>query len=198
MTASTAAELLLIRHGETAWSRSGQHTSRTDLPLTEVGEAQATALRALVASRSFSLVLSSPRLRARRTAELAGLAAAIIDDDLAEWDYGAYEGRTTAEIAAEVPGWSIWSAPCPGGESAAEVATRVDRVIARVRAQPAGATAVAVAHGHLLRVLAARWIGAEPTDGRWLCLDTATWSLLGWEHAVATVVRWNVPGTAVA
>jgi probable phosphoglycerate mutase len=191
MTTAPGPDLVLIRHGETTWSRTGQHTSRTDLSLTELGERQAAALRPFLDGRKFAMVLSSPMLRARRTAELAGLPDPVIDPDLKEWDYGACEGRTTAEIRGDVPGWSVWTHPCPGGETLGQVAARADRVVARVQECPPGSTAVAVAHGHILRVLAARWVGAPPTAGRWLALGTASISRLGWEHDSAVIHEWN-------
>jgi probable phosphoglycerate mutase len=184
-------ELLLIRHGETEWSRSGQHTGRTDLPLTDVGEAQARALGPLVAGRPLALVLSSPMRRAVRTAEVAGLPDPDIDPDLKEWDYGVCEGKTTAEIRVERPGWTVWTDPCPGGETIDQVAARADRVIARVRQCPPGSTTVVVAHGHILRVLAARWLGTAPQAGRWLALGTASVSELSWEHECPVIQRWN-------
>jgi probable phosphoglycerate mutase len=191
MSSPFGPSLLLVRHGETAWSLSGQHTSRTDLPLTDKGEAEARGIGASLAGRSWSLILTSPLVRAERTAELAGLRGAAIDPDLQEWDYGDYEGLTTAEIRAKVPGWTIWSGPWSGGETPEQVAGRADRVIARVRACPPGTTAVAVAHGHILRVLAARWLGAPPEAGGWFALGTATLSELGWEHETAVVEYWN-------
>lgn len=188
-------DVTLIRHGETTWSASGQHTGRTDLDLTEVGEDQARGLRSLLWSRQFDVVLCSPRRRARRTAELAGLTVSEIDDDLREWDYGDLEGRTTAEIRAEMPDWSIWGGPWPGGETAAEVSARADRVVARVRQQPANCSVALVAHGHILRVLGARWIGAGITFGQVFALDTASVSELGWEQQVPVIWRWNItPG----
>jgi probable phosphoglycerate mutase len=184
---------VLVRHGETEWSRTGRHTGRTDLPLTDRGEAQGRSLRPLLAPLSFSLVLSSPLARARRTAELAGTPPPVIDPDLREWDYGGYEGRTTERIRAYVPGWTVWTGTCPGGEAIEQVAARVDRVIERVRRCPAGSVVAAFGHGHSLRVLAARWVGCDASAGRWLQLDTATLSWLGWEHETAVVGRWNVP-----
>jgi broad specificity phosphatase PhoE len=184
-------DLLIIRHGETTWSMSGRHTSRTDLPLTSRGEAEARALGPRLAERSWSLVLTSPMRRAERTAELAGLPDAVVDADLMEWDYGDYEGLTTAEIRALVPGWSIWSGPWPGGETPIEVAARADRVVARVRSCPPGTTVAAVAHAHLLRVLAARWLEARPEDGARYALSAASVSQLGWEHETAVIQLWN-------
>jgi probable phosphoglycerate mutase len=195
VSAPYGPDLLLIRHGETEWSRTGRHTSRTDLPLTEAGEAQAIALRRWLAERNFSLVLSSPRQRAIRTAELAGLTAVRLDPDLAEWDYGRLEGRTTPEIREEFPDWTIWSGPVPEGETLEQVGLRADRVIQVVRTCPPGSKAVAVAHGHMLRVLAARWVGAPPRGGQWLRLDTATVSELGWERQSPVITYWNLPVT---
>jgi broad specificity phosphatase PhoE len=191
MPMAAGPDLLLVRHGETEWTLTGQHTSRTDLPLTERGETEALALRRRLAGRVWSLVLTSPLIRAERTAELAGLDGALVDPDLLEWDYGDYEGLTTAEIRAHVPGWTIWSGPWPGGETPEQVAARADRVVARVRPCPAGTTAVVVAHGHILRVLAARWLSAPPETGRWFALGTATVSELGWEHETAVIQLWN-------
>ncbi|MET9065446.1 histidine phosphatase family protein [Streptosporangium sandarakinum] len=190
-------EMFLLRHGETEWSRNGRHTGRTDLPLTEKGEAQARALARLVAERSFDLVLVSPAGRARRTAELAGLTDYEIDPDLWEWDYGGYEGITTPAIRENRPGWYLWrDGVVPGdadhpGEDAAEVGARADRVIGRARA--ADGEVALVAHGHFLRVLCARWLDLPPTDGRLFRLDTGTYSRLGYEHAEPVVLSWNAP-----
>lgn len=181
----------LLRHGETLWSATGRHTGRTNIPLTEAGEAQARRLRERLAGRHFDVVLCSPLSRALRTAELAGLGDVAIEPDLAEWDYGEFEGRTTDEIRETYPGWTIWSGPVPGGESIDEVAVRADRVVDRVRALDPGAKVALVAHGHILRVLAARWIQAPPRAGQWLALDTGTLCLLGWEHETAVVRQWN-------
>lgn len=188
----------LVRHGATEWSESGKHTGRTDVPLTEAGEAAARALGSILAQQSFALVLSSPMSRARRTAELAGLHPEITDD-LHEWDYGDYEGRTTPEIRAEVPGWTIFADGAPNGELAGEVAGRVDRVIERARNAASGGQDVAcVAHGHLLRVFGARWVELAPEDGRHLKLGTAALCILGYEHENPVIERWNdtshVPG----
>jgi probable phosphoglycerate mutase len=190
-------DVLLLRHGETEWSRDGRHTSTTDVPLTDVGVAQATALRRVVAGRTFALVLVSPMVRARDTARLVGLGdGAEVDPDLSEWDYGEYEGRTTAEIRAERPGWSVWTDGAPGGESPADVARRADQVIDRCRTAAGGEGDVCVvAHAHLLRVLAARWIGLDAADGARLRLDTGTWSALGYEREAPVVLRWNVPAS---
>ncbi|MEV2266364.1 histidine phosphatase family protein [Nonomuraea africana] len=190
-------EMMLLRHGETDWSRSGRHTGRTDLPLTPNGEDQARALAPLVKARSFDLVLVSPAARARRTAELAGLADYEVDQDLWEWDYGGYEGITTPTIRESRPGWYLWrDGVVPGdaahpGESAEQVAARADRVIARARA--AEGQVALVAHGHFLRVLTARWLGLPPQDGRFFRLDTGTYSRLGFEHAEPVILNWNAP-----
>lgn len=190
---ATDSELWVVRHGETEWSRDGKHTSTTDLDLTEEGAEIARGLAGRLAdsvgTEGFDLVLSSPRLRAVRTAELAGFADVETTDDLAEWDYGDYEGLSTPEIRETVPDWTVWSHPCPGGEDAAQVATRLDRVVQRVREH--GGRAIVFSHGHASRVLAARWLGLEPTDGRHFLLGTATLSTLGWERESPAVARWN-------
>lgn len=184
--------VVLVRHGETEWSRARRHTGRTDLELTATGEAQAGALRPLLARQPPDVVLCSPLRRARRTAELAALTPYEVDDDLREWDYGDFEGLTSAEIARSVPGWSIWDGPWPGGETAAQVTARVDRAVQRILREPAGARVAVVAHGHLLRSLAARWLGEPLRLGRLLGLDTATVCELGWEHRHRVLRRWNV------
>ncbi|GGR03814.1 histidine phosphatase family protein [Streptomyces netropsis] len=196
------SELLLVRHGETEWSRSGRHTGLTDLPLTEVGEGQATALRPLLAERTVSLVLASPLGRAVRTAELAGLTGVRTDPDLREWDYGGYEGVTTAEIQRTRPDWYLWDdgvVPGPAehpGETLDEVGARADRVLARIapRLRSAdGGDVVLVAHGHFLRVLTARRLGLPPAAGALFRLDTATVSRIGTEHGRPALVAWNTP-----
>jgi len=192
------AQLWLIRHGETAWSRGGQHTSRTDVPLTANGERQASALRGMLADVHPVFVLCSPRQRAVRTAQLAGLAVDAIDDDLVEWDYGEYEGMTTKEIRRAVPGWSLWTHPMPGGETPSQVAARADRVLARAAARLEEGPVVLVAHGHVCRVIGARWIGLQATDGARVALDTAAPSVLGTEHDISVIHRWNMPNPAVA
>ena len=191
MTASHPAHprIWLFRHGATEWSRNGRHTGTTDLPLLPDGEATARRLASVATGRSFSLVLSSPLQRARRTAELLGLQGVEIDDDLHEWNYGDYEGVTTATIRETVPGWTIWNGRCPGGETGAQVATRCARVIDRASAV-SGDVAL-VAHGHLLRVLAATWLGLPPEDGRFFKLDTGTYCVLGFEHEYRTIETWN-------
>ena len=185
----TTREVWLVRHGPTEWSRDHRHTSVTDLPLLPEGEQEAGELAERLAAVRFDLVLTSPRLRARRTAELAGFPDAEIDDDLAEWAYGDYEGITTEEIRETVPGWTVWSHPSPGGETADQVAARLDRVVARLRAVEG--SALVFGHGHSLRVLTARWLGLPATDGRHFRLDTATISALGYERENAVVLRWN-------
>ena len=178
-------ELWLVRHGETEWSRSGKHTSTTDVPLTARGEEAARSLRGRLAEVEFDLVLSSPRQRARRTAELAGFPDVVEDADLAEWAYGDYEGITTEEIRERVPGWTVWSHPTPGGETPEEVTARLDRVLDRVRGHD---RVLAFGHGHALRALVARWIGQPVTDGRRFALDTGTVSVLGQERETPVVV----------
>lgn len=184
-----AGELWVVRHGQTEWSRDGRHTSVTEQPLTPEGERVAGELAARLAPTSFDLVLTSPRERTRRTAALAGFPDARVEEDLAEWAYGDYEGLTTPEIRKDVPGWTVWSHPCPGGESAAQVGRRLDRVVARARAH--GGRVLVFSHGHASRVLAARWLGLPPDDGRHFVLGTATVSMLGWERESPAVVRWN-------
>lgn len=186
------ARLWLVRHGETEWARLGRHTGQTDIPLTELGREQAGALEARLAGHDFRLVLSSPLSRALDTARLAGFGERVeTTDDLLEWDYGDDEGRTTPEIRADRPGWTIWRDGPAAGETGEAVGTRVDRVIARVHADAAGGDAIAFAHGHVLRVLAARWVGLLPADGRRLALSTATLSILGWEREQPVIERWN-------
>lgn len=164
-------QVWLVRHGPTEWSESGQHTGSTDVPLTDKGEAAAKALAPCLGRQEFALVLSSPMTRAKRTAELAGVSVDDEVDDLREWDYGDYEGRTTPQIRETVPGWTVWSDGCPNGEIAGEVGARVDRIIERIR-QVDGDVAL-FAHGHVLRVLAARWLGESPEFGRHYALSTA-------------------------
>jgi broad specificity phosphatase PhoE len=184
-------KLWIVRHGETTWARLGRHTSRTDVPLTARGRRDARRIGAILAKHPFTLVLSSPKRRALETAQLAGFGDRIeVTDDLVEWDYGADEGRTTAEIRAERPGWTIWRDGPKDGETAAHVRARVNRVIARARAQP-GDT-LAFAHGHVLRALTARWLGLPVRDGRLFELGTATISVLGWEREQPVIERWNV------
>lgn len=189
MGQSDVTELWLVRHGETEWSRSWRHTSVTDLELTDAGREQAQGLRPLLTGARFDRIWSSPRRRALETAELAGCAPEVVED-LVEWDYGDYEGVTTAQIRETVPGWTIWSHPAPGGESAAQVAERLDRVAERARAL--GGRTLVFGHGHALRVLAARWLGLDVADGRVFLLDTGTYSVLGDDRGQPVVIQWNV------
>lgn len=185
-------KLYLARHGETAWSLSGQHTSFTDIPLTEQGEENARQLAARLRGIEFAQVFTSPLIRARQTCELAGYGpVAVVDADLVEWDYGDYEGRRTIEIRGERPGWRLFRDGCPNGESFDAVRDRADRVIARLRAV-AGDTLV-FAHSHFLRILAARWLGLPVADARLLVLATASISVLGYEHALdePALLMWN-------
>ena len=195
-------DLILLRHGETAWSKSGQHTGRTDIPLTPVGEAAAKALAPVLARREIVAVFTSPAQRATMTAALAGLVGAQQDPDLWEWDYGGYEGLTTAQIQEQHPGWNLWrDGVIPGdadhpGETEAEVGQRVDRVLARAKPLLADGDVVLVAHGHVLRVLTARYLLLEPSFGRRLRLDTGTISTLSTEHDDPVISSWNVPPPA--
>jgi broad specificity phosphatase PhoE len=188
--------LWLLRHGETEWSRSGQHTSRTDIALTPAGEDQARAMGNLLGDLSPSLVLSSPRRRAVDTAQLAGLTVDGTTEDLAEWNYGEYEGRTTDEIREDDPDWTVWTGTTPGGESRDEIAARADRVLARAAAVLPEGTVVLVGHGHFSRVLAARWIGLPVSGGAHLLLGTAAPSVLGAQYGVPVIERWNLPNPA--
>jgi probable phosphoglycerate mutase len=181
-------EVWLIRHGETEWSASGRHTSSTDLALTAEGERKAAAVGRLLAGKTFALVLASPLQRALETCRLAGYSPEVTQD-LREWGYGAYEGLTTPEIQVQNPDWTIWTGTPPGGESAEEVAARADRVISRATA--AEGDVALFGHGHMLRVLAARWLGLEPSGGRLLALSTGSVSVLGYEHATRVVQGWN-------
>ena len=187
-------ELWLIRHGETEWSRSGAHTGLSDIPLTPAGRANAAAVGVYLAPRPFALVLTSPLGRARETCRLAGYDNALIDPDLREWDYGDYEGRTTPEIQSERPGWSLWRDGVPNGETAAAVAARAERAIAR--ALPVEGAVAFFAHGHILRVLAASWLGLPPQDGSLFALGTASLSTLGYERETRVVIRWNLSPSA--
>jgi probable phosphoglycerate mutase len=182
----------VVRHGETEWSRDGRHTGRTDIDLTPVGEDQARVLAPLVEGLDLDLVLCSPRRRARRTAELAGLVPFEVTDTLQEWDYGDFEGRTTVEIRERLPEWTIWDGPWRGGETATDVAGRADELIARLRSGPAERVAL-VGHGHFSRAVGARWVGAPVGSGEWLEFDTASWSELGWDRGVPVLRRWNAP-----
>jgi broad specificity phosphatase PhoE len=184
-------DLWLIRHGETEWSRSGAHTGRTDLPLTAEGERKASTIGRYLAGRPFALVLTSPLTRARETCRRAGYGdVAQIEPDLREWDYGAYEGRTSAEIRQTVPDWTIWTSPVPGGETIEQVAERARRVI--VRANTAAGDVALFAHGHLLRVLTACWLELPPNAGRLFALETASISVLGYERENRVISQWNL------
>jgi probable phosphoglycerate mutase len=208
-------ELWLIRHGETEWSAEGRHTGLTDLPLTERGRERAAALGKYLAGTKFAAVLCSPLRRARETCEIVGFGAqAVVDDNLREWDYGVYEGKTTQEIQAEIPGWNVWKDPIVGGETVEHVGERADKVIAHALAASAvggprsqsrdlghpssvadvsdGVVKVALfAHAHILRILAARWVGLEARGGALLALETGSLSVLGWERETRVILRWN-------
>ena len=180
----------LVRHGETEWARLGRHTGRTDIPLTETGREQARDLGRRLAGATFGLVLTSPLSRAAETADLAGFAeSVVVDPDLREWDYGAFEGRLTADIREDYPGWSIWTGPWPDGETVEQVGARADRVLARIRA--ADGNVLVFSHGHLLRVLAARWLELPPASGGLFALGTATVSILGWDRDYPVIETWN-------
>ncbi len=191
-------ELILLRHGQTEWSKAGRHTGRTDIPLTTDGEAAAKSLAPALAGRQIRAVFSSPAQRAMRTAELAGLAP-VPDPDLLEWDYGGYEGMTTPQIREQRPGWYLWrDGVIPGdadhpGETVEQVGARADAALARVRPLLAGGDVVLVAHAHFLRILTARWLGLEPAGGRLFRLDTGTLSSLGTEHGQPVMLTWNTP-----
>jgi broad specificity phosphatase PhoE len=186
----SAYEVVLVRHGETEWSRAGRHTGRTDVPLTEQGRRQAEAVGAALRDRDFALVLTSPLGRALETCRLAGFGErAQPRDELMEWDYGAYEGRTTAEVREERPGWTLWRDGVPGGETIEQVGQRVDRVLDEIRALDG--EALLFAHGHVLRVLTARWLELEPDAGRLFALDPATLSMLGYERETPVIQLWN-------
>lgn len=184
--------VVVCRHGATEWSQNGRHTSYTDLMLTPKGEAEARKLRPALIWWDFSQVFTSPLQRAHRTCELAGLLPrAEVTQDLIEWQYGDYEGLTTPEIRAKVPGWTVFSHTCPGGETATDVAARCDRLIARIRSQEGHAAVFA--HGHVLRVFTARWLGLPPEEGRHFILGTGTLNILGYEHESPAIRVWNAP-----
>lgn len=184
--------MVLVRHGATEWSASGKHTGNVDIELTAEGRAQADRLAPALAHRRFAMVLTSSRSRSIETAQRAGFGEeATVEPNLAEWDYGDYEGLTTPQIRASVPGWTVWTHPSPGGETAEQVGARADAVLARCR--QAGGDVLLVSHGHLLRVLAARWLRLDPIDGRLFRLDPATVSELGHERDTATIDHWNSP-----
>jgi probable phosphoglycerate mutase len=187
------ARLVVVRHGATAWSTAGRHTGRTDVPLAPDGEVQARALAGRLGGHVFERVLVSPLGRARRTCELAGFGSrAEVCADLVEWDYGEYEGLTSAEIRRERPGWRLWDDGVPGGEGLDEVAARADRVVAAARA--ASGDVLAFAHGHVLRILAARWLGMAPSLGGSLLLAPSALGVLTWEHDTAAIGRWDDDG----
>jgi probable phosphoglycerate mutase len=190
---SEQVELWLIRHGETEWSLSGKHTSRTDISLTEHGRRRAEELREYLKGKKFEAVFVSPMQRARETCAIAGFGdVAAVDEGLREWDYGVYEGKTTTEIRKEVPGWSVWKDEIVGGETVEHVGERADEVIVRALAAGASGGAVALfAHAHILRILAARWIGLEADGGKLLALGTGSVSVLGWERETRVIEAWN-------
>ncbi|BCJ75560.1 histidine phosphatase family protein [Catellatospora bangladeshensis] len=187
-------EIVLVRHGQTEWSAAGRHTSFTDLPLTPEGERQAARLAELLAGRAFAAVLCSPLQRAVRTAQLAGLDVTALDDDLLEWNYGAYEGRTTPDIREQRADWSLWDQGCPGpgGETAQLVGARADRVLERARTMLTAGDVALVGHAHQLRVLTARWLGLPPQGGALFRLETGTLSVLGFERETPVLLRWNL------
>jgi broad specificity phosphatase PhoE len=185
-------QVFLVRHGETEWSLSGQHTGTTDIPLTEHGRQVARLLQPILTKESFALALTSPLQRARETSRLAGFGpVALVEPDLVEWNYGRYEGLTPSQIAATAPGWLIFRDGCPGGEQPEDIGARVDRVIARVRAIKGDV--VLFAHGHVFRVFAARWLGLPPAAGQHFLLDTATMNILTYYHGIAAIKQWNAP-----
>ena len=187
-------ELWLLRHGATEWALSGRHTGSTDLPLLAEGEAEARALAPLLGGQHFAAVYTSPLQRARHTCELAGLGGqAVIEPDLREWDYGRYEGITTAEIRQTVPGWTVFTHPCPGGERLEEVQQRCEDLIARLEEQHSGGKVALFAHGHILRSLAGCWLGLGVTGGALLVLDTGSFCVLGSEREQRALLRWNAP-----
>jgi broad specificity phosphatase PhoE len=188
-----AVSLWLVRHGETKWSRERLHTSVTDVPLTAAGAEAARGVGERLVGRSFSLVLTSPRQRARRSAELAGFPDAEVDDDLAEWGYGHYEGVSTAQIRETDPDWTVWSHPAPGGETAEQVCRRVDRVLARC--EGVEGDVLLFGHAHCLRALTARWLGQSVVDGRLYRLDTGSLSVLAYERETPVIVHWNATGS---
>ncbi len=196
-------EVIVIRHGETEWSRAGRHTGRTDVPLTDAGLAAAAELAPALAGRPLVAAFTSPARRAVVTAQVAGLAGARQDPDLWEWDYGGYEGLTSAQISARRPGWYLWrdgvmpGGPAHPGETVQQVGQRADAVLGRVRPLLADGDVALVAHGHLLRVLTARWLGLAADGGRYFRLDTGTLSTLGFEHGEPVIASWNMPAAIV-
>jgi len=192
--AKSHGDVVLVRHGDTAWSLFGHHTGRTDIPLTERGRQQARLLEPLLSTANFALVLSSPLRRARETCELAGLGPRMqLEPDLMEWNYGEYEGLTSKQIKRTAPNWMVFTDGCPGGETPEEVGARVDRLIDRIR--PVVGRVALFAHGHVLRVFVARWIGLPPSAGQHFLLDTSTVGVLGYYQGVPAVKRWNAPIT---
>lgn len=190
--AAPAQQVFIVRHGETEWSLSGQHTGTTDIPLTEHGRQVARLLRPILAKESFALALTSPLQRAQETCRLTGFGdVAKVEPDLVEWNYGRYEGLTPAQIHATAPGWLIFRDGCPGGEQPEEIGARVDRVIAKVRAVEGNVALFA--HGHVFRVLAARWLGLPPSAGQHFLLDTATMTILSYYRGVPAIKQWNAP-----
>ncbi|MGX7679337.1 histidine phosphatase family protein [Jatrophihabitans sp. DSM 45814] len=193
--------MVLIRHGETEWSKRGQHTGRTDIELTKVGEDQARAagelVRRLLDGARPSLVISSPRQRALRTAELAGFTPQVVTEDAAEWDYGDYEGRTSADIRREDPGWTIWSGQVPGGETADQVTARLDRVVTLATTHQEQGPVLTFSHGHASRCVAARWLGEPVSAGRHYWLGTGAVSSLGYERDSRVILRWNLDGSII-
>ncbi|MGI5242907.1 histidine phosphatase family protein [Dactylosporangium sp. CA-139066] len=188
-------EIVVVRHGETEWSAAGRHTSTTDLELTGAGETAAQALARTLTNRAFVAVVSSPRRRALRTAELAGLMVTDVDSDISEWNYGDYEGRTTAEIHADAPSWNLWTDGCPGGETPQQVTDRLDRFLTKLRPTLALGDVAVVSHGHASRALAALWLEQPIAFGAHLTLGTATISVLGHEHGAPSLRQWNAPPT---
>lgn len=184
-----ASHVVLVRHGQTEWTITGQHTGRTDKPLTEIGRQQAIALKGMLAGYDFARVLSSPLSRARETAALAGYASLVVDDDLMEWDYGIYEARRTRDIRQDISGWTVWTHEMVGGESLEDLSARCDRIIEQTH-KVDGQVAV-FGHGHALRVMGARWMGQPPGAGANLVLETASISVLGWERANRVIIHWN-------
>jgi probable phosphoglycerate mutase len=194
-TPSPAGSLWLVRHGETEWSASGRHTSRTDVDLTAAGVEAAAALGRRLSGVRFARVLTSPRLRARRTAALSGFADAEVLDDLVEWDYGADEGRTTAEIRTERPGWTVWADGPRDGERHADLRRRADHLVALALAHAADGPVLAFTHGHFARVVGARWVGLDVPAGAHLRLSTASVSVLAWERETPVLQHWNDTGS---
>jgi probable phosphoglycerate mutase len=190
----SAQRVLLIRHGETEWSLSGQHTGTTDIPLTGRGRAVAKLLKPLLAEQTFALVLCSPLWRARETCDLAGLSDRVeIEHDLAEWNYGEYEGLTPQQIHAVRPGWMIFTDGCPNGEGPGEVEARIDRVIGKIHAVAGNGDVAVFSHGHLIRAFAARWLGLRVAEGRFFLLDPATVNVMSYYRGIPAVKRWNAP-----